>query len=275
MRKKRLFDFPFKIGTTSMVFGEGLLENVRRLSPLVDYVEIVLFRTPDLHNLPTALEVRELKKIGAGEGIGYTVHLPASLEPASTDQNLRDESLITIRETCRRLEDLDPAHFILHLPFSPPTLVPVPGFYFKAKDPAGEWNGWSTRAGEALNALRTVRPYPETLLVENINYSPRFLETFLKEGLCRLCLDLGHLLLGRETVLSHLREYDGHIQEIHLHGVNGYDEHLSLAHLPVERLQKWLAFLKESDYRKLITLELFSPEELQESLDILSWLWAT
>ena len=258
-----------------MVFGEDLLENVRRLSPLVDYVEIVLFRTPDLHNLPTALEVRELKKIGAGEGIGFTVHLPASLEPASTDQNLRDESLMTIRETCRRLEDLDPAHFILHLPFSPPTLVPVPDLYFKTQDPAGKWNGWSARAAETLNALRAVGPSPGTLLVENINYSPRFLETFLKEGLCRLCLDLGHLLLGRETVLDYLEEYVGHIQEIHLHGVNGYDEHLSLAHLPVERLQKWLAFLKESDYRKLITLELFSPEELQESLDILSWLWAT
>ena len=103
-----------------MVFGEDLLGNVRRLSPLVDYVEIVLFRTPDLHNLPTAPEIRELKKIGAGEGIGFTVHLPASLEPASKDQNLREESLKSIHETCRRMEDLDPAHFILHLPFHPP-----------------------------------------------------------------------------------------------------------------------------------------------------------
>ncbi len=253
-----------------MVFGEDLVENVRRLSPLVDFVEIVLFRTPNLHNLPTAMEIRELKKIGAGEGIGFTVHLPASLEPASTDQTLRHESLETIREICSRLEELDPTHFILHLPFSPPTLVPVPDFYFKTPNPDEAWNGWSIRAGEALTALKAVRPSPEPLLVENINYSPRFLESFLNEGLCHLCLDLGHLLLGRETVLDHLREYEGHIQEIHLHGVNGYEEHLSLAHLPVERLQRWLAFLRESDYRKWITLELFSPEELKESLAILS-----
>ncbi len=253
-----------------MVFGEDLLGNVRRLSPLVDYVEIVLFRTPELHNLPTAPEIRELKKIGAGEGIAFTVHLPASLEPASKDQNLREESLKIIHETCRQMEDLDPVHFILHLPFSAPTLVPVPDLYFKRKDPAGEWNGWNIRVAEALKALRADLPSPERLLVENINYSPHFLEPFLKEGLCRLCLDLGHLLLGRETVLAHLREYNGHIQEIHLHGVNGYDEHLSLAHLPVERLQKWLAFLIESGQGKWMTLELFSPEELQESLDILS-----
>ncbi len=258
-----------------MVFGENLLENVRRLSPLVDYVEIVLFRTPDLHNLPTAEEIRELKKIGAGEGIGFTVHLPASLEPASTDKNLQGESVKTIREICGRLEDLDPAHFILHLPFSPPTLVPVPDFYFKSRHPPGDWTGWSIRAGEALKALKAVWPSPEALLVENINYSPRFLEPFLKESLCRLCLDLGHLLLGRETVLDQLREYDGQIQEIHLHGVSGYDEHLSLTHLPVERLQKWLAFLKESGYRKWVTLELFSPDELQESLAILSRLLFT
>lgn len=253
-----------------MVFGKDLLDNVRRLSPQVDYVEIVLFRTPALHNLPTAPEIRELKKIGAGEGIDFTVHLPASLEPASKDQNIREESFKSIIETCRQMEDLSPAHFILHLPFSPPTLVPVPDFYFKRRDSAGEWNGWNLRAAEALKALRAALPSPERLLVENINYSPHFLGPLLKEGLCHLCLDLGHLLLGRETVLDHLRAYNPHIQEIHLHGVNGYDEHLSLAHLPVERLQKWLTFLIESEYRKWITLELFNPEELQESLDILS-----
>jgi sugar phosphate isomerase/epimerase len=270
MPKKKLYDFPFEIGTTSMVLGENLLENVRRLSTLVDYVEIVLFRTPDLHNLPNAREIRELIKIGGGEGVGYTVHLPASLEPASKEQDLRDEALETIREIWYRLEALDPAHFILHLPFSPPTLVPVPDFYFKKKDPEGDWNRWTTRAGQALEALWTVRSSPEMLLVENINYSPRFLEPFLEKELCRLCLDLGHLLLGRETVLDYLKKYDDLIQEIHLHGVNGYEEHLSLIHLPEERLQKWLAFLKKSDYRKRITLELFSPDELQESLDILS-----
>jgi adenosylcobalamin phosphodiesterase len=270
MPKKRLYDFPFKIGTTSMVFGKDLLENVRRLSPLVDFVEIVLFRTPELHNLPTALEIRELIKIGGGEGMGFTVHLPASLEPASPDEHLRSKSLKTIQEICDRLEDLNPAHFILHLPFSPPTLVPVPELYFKAQDPAGDWIGWSNRAIGVLKTIRACLSAPATLLVENINYSPRFLEPFIREGLCRLCLDLGHLLLGRETVLDQLRKYYGHIREIHLHGVNGYNEHLSLTHLPVERLQKWLGFLEKSGYRKLITLELFSPEELQESLDILS-----
>lgn len=189
---------------------------MRQLSPLVDYVEIVLFRTPTLHYLPTTFEISELKKIGAGEGIGFTVHLPASREPASADQSLRDESLKTIGEIRRRLEDLAPQHFILHLPFSPPTLVPVPDVYFKTTDSAGEWSGWKTRARAALGALRDVTSSPESLLVENINYSPGFLKPLLMEGLCRLCLNLGHLLLGRETVLSHLTEYAEHIQEIQL-----------------------------------------------------------
>jgi sugar phosphate isomerase/epimerase len=44
------------------------------------------------------------------------------------------------------------------------------------------------------------------LLVENINYSPSFLEPFCKEGLCGLCLDIGHLLLGQEDVMEVMRQ---------------------------------------------------------------------
>jgi len=73
---------PFKIGAPSMVFGENLLENVRRLSAMVDHIEIVLFYTPTLHNFPTASEIKTLKKLGANEDVSFSVHLPASLEIA-------------------------------------------------------------------------------------------------------------------------------------------------------------------------------------------------
>jgi sugar phosphate isomerase/epimerase len=95
------------------------------------------------------------------------------------------------------------------------------------------------------------------------------LAPFLEADLCRLCLDIGHLLLGREPVAAHLEQFRAWIREIHLHGVVGDEEHLSLKHLPVQRLDKWLRALQEQAYRGLITLELFDPVDFQESLQLL------
>jgi sugar phosphate isomerase/epimerase len=260
---------PFVIGTTSMVFGPDLLHNVRRLAARVQFVEIVLFQTPDLHNLPSAAEIAELKRIAAGEGLRYSVHLPASLEPASPDRHTRETSLAEGLEISRRCAEFDPEHFILHLPFSKPTLVPIPDFYFHEKQPRRDWDDWTGRATEALGQFQRAIAAPERLLVENINYSPRFLAPFLEANLCRLCLDIGHLLLGQEPVVSHLEQFRVWIREIHLHGVSGYNEHLSLEHVPVQRLTKWLRVLREQDYSGLITLELFDPEGFQVSLQLL------
>jgi hypothetical protein len=44
---------PFEIGAPSMVYGEDLLKNARTLADVVDNVEIVLFHTPSLHNIPS------------------------------------------------------------------------------------------------------------------------------------------------------------------------------------------------------------------------------
>ena len=252
-----------------MVFGPDLLENVRRLAGRVNWIEIVLFKTPDLHNLPSAAEIAELKRIGAGEDLRFSVHLPASLEPASADRPTRETALAEGLEISRRCAEFEPEHFILHLPFSRPTLVPIPDYYFHEKNPLQGWDGWTARAAAALEQFRQVITGPEKLLVENINYSPGFLIPFLEADLCRLCLDIGHLLLGREPVVSHLEKFWAWIREIHLHGVAGYDEHISLKHLPEERLDKWLHVLEAQGYRGLLTLELFDPEDFRESLQLL------
>ena len=50
-----------------MVFKGDMLENVRLLTPLVDNIEIVLFHTPTLHNIPGPKEICMLKTIGEQE----------------------------------------------------------------------------------------------------------------------------------------------------------------------------------------------------------------
>ncbi|MFH1627628.1 MAG: cobamide remodeling phosphodiesterase CbiR [Pseudomonadota bacterium] len=258
---------PFRIGATSMVFGEDLSENVRILSDLVDHVEIVLFHTPTLHNIPGPREIRILKKIGEEKNVTFTVHLPASLEIASPRKRTRCESVQLTRDLFAKTSELNPLHYILHIPFSPPTLVPVPGLYFTKQNPR-TWDEWTSRTLDSLETLHEEIGGNNTLLVENINYSPSFLEPFWKRGLCGLCLDLGHLILGKEKVLAAIRHYIDVIKVIHIHGVRGYKEHLSLSVLPEKRVLKWLEFLTKVPFKGVILLEVFTPQDLKESTDI-------
>ena len=267
MRIKSFNQLPFKIGTTSMVFGEDFLYNVRLLKGLVDHIEILLFHTPSLNNIPGSHEIEILKNIGQQENVTFSVHLPASLEIASTEKGKREESVRLLNEICLKTAQINPLYYILHIPFTPPTLVPVPGLYFTTDHSQG-WDEWTNRAMESLEMIHEGMGNGIQLLVENINYSPFFLEPFWKQGQCQLCLDIGHLMLGQEKVMDSLKQYLNIAGEIHLHGVIGYKEHLSLSVLPEMRVRKWLNYLIRSSFKGIMLLELFSPRDLEESIDI-------
>lgn len=263
-----MVDLPFIISAPSMVFGKDLLENVRLLAGLVDNIEIVLYYTPTLHNIPSHKEMRTLKKIGNQENVTFTVHLPSSLEVASQDRKIRKESIKLAMELFYNMAEINPLYYILHVPFTQPTLVPVPGLYF-TPECKEKWGEWTNRALVSLEALHEAMGKTNKILVENINYSPFFLEPLLKNGLCELCLDLGHLILGRENVAEVIKQYLNFTKEIHLHGVNGYEEHRSLSILPKDLVQEWLKYLIKSSFKGVINLEVFNPRDLKSSMNVL------
>jgi sugar phosphate isomerase/epimerase len=265
--KKAISKLPFILAAPSMVFGKDLMENVRRLAGLMNHVEILLFHTPSLHNVPDHREVSMLNQTGDQENITYSVHLPASLEIASRDRAKREESVRLAIEICRQTSAFNPCHYILHIPFTAPTLVPVPGLYFKTGN-QGTWSEWTKRALDSLEMIISNTGLNGKLLVENINYSPSFLEPFWEEGCCKLCLDLGHLLLGKENVSETLKTYLNVTEEIHLHGVQAYDEHISLAVLPANQVHEWLTCLVKASFAGIINLEVFSPQDLEISMKI-------
>lgn len=249
-----------------MVFGVDPVENVRRLEDIVDDVTLVLFHTPTQHNIPTSVQVRTLRQVAEERKMTVTVHLPASLEPASQDPGLRRTASRLSSEICKRTEDLRPRYYILHIPISKPTLVPVPGCYYTAGfTPDWDWSGYGL---DFLENLNESIGDSSRLLVENINYSPVLLEPFLNSGLCELCLDLGHLLLGGENVAHHLERYKNETRVIHLHGVDGHEEHLSLKRMEKNRPLKWIHQLCDKPYEGILTLEVFSPQDLKESIDV-------
>jgi len=251
-----------------MVFGENLLENAYLLADMVDHVEIVLFYTPALHNFPSPGEVKALRKLGADEAVTFSVHLPAFLEIASRNRKKREKSVQMVIDLINFMDELNPTYHILHIPVTPPTLTSVPGRYLTIEH-RDKFIDWTRRATESLERIQNRIDQKNEILVENINYSPVFLESFWNSGLCGLCLDMGHLMLGRESVSGVTRQFMTVIREIHLHGVKGHEEHLSLAVLPETRVSKWVKLLVDATYRGVINLEVFSAECLETSVSML------
>lgn len=248
-----------------MVFGTDLAENIQRLAGMIDDVEVVLFHTPTLHNIPGSSEIRRLRRIVEAEGITLTIHLPTSLEPGSASSKRRKKAIRLAEDICRKTEELEPKHYIVHIPVSPPTLVAVPGRYFtESRD--HEWAKWGEYTLEFLHRIGRLVGEQDRLLVENIDYSPCFLERFWQESRCGFCLDLGHLVLGGERVVEQMQRYLDVTRVIHLHGVVGHEEHLSLKCMPRERVLRWLAVLDEYGFKGVVTLEVFDGPDLAESL---------
>ena len=271
-RYRTAFTPPFKIGAPSMVFGENLLENGHLLAGMVDHVEIVLFYTPTLHNFPSVNEVKALKKLGADEDVSFSVHLPAFLEIASRNRQKRERSVQMVIDLINFMDELNPLYHILHIPFTPPTLMPVPGRYLTIEH-QDKFIDWTRRATESLETIQSRIDQKNEILVENINYSPIFLESFWKSGLCGFCLDMGHLMLGRESVSGVAHQFMSVIREIHLHGVKGHAEHLSLAVLPETRVSKWVKLLVDASYEGVVNLEVFSEQCLETSVSMLNKLF--
>lgn len=248
-----------------MVFGMDLVENVTKLSQVVRHAEIVLFQTPDLHNIPDEQTINTVKEILAEKNMTCSVHLPASLEVAAQDIGKRNTAVQTAAEIVEHMDILNPTGYVLHVPITPPTLTAQPGCYIHEHQ-LSQYHAWSERALRALEEIQTRTELNHRLLVENINYSPAFLEPLWREGLCAFCLDIGHLLLGRESAGHHLQRYLPVIKEIHLHGVIEWDEHLSLDVLSLDRVRPWFQWLDRFSYSDILNLEVFDARDLEKSL---------
>ena len=251
-----------------MIFGNDIVENAEILIELVDNIEIVLFHTPTQNNFLSRSDLRRLAQIGSRHGVSYTVHLPDSLEIASSSAAKRAESIGQTLKLIEVTAGIDPQHHILHVPFTHPTLIPVPGLYLKSIAHQ-RWQEWLKRATESLSIIFDTCGQSASLLVENINYSLVFLEPLAQSGYCKICLDVGHLLLGQESVMAAIKRYISQIREIHLHGIKNHMDHYSLALLPQERLARWMKHLIRNQYDGIINLEVFSPRDLMVSLELL------
>jgi Sugar phosphate isomerases/epimerases len=249
---------PFRVGTTSYIYPDKILPNVRQLKGRVEDIELVLFEANNAGNIPVQKDLKELKRIGNKWDLTYTVHLPLDINLGSGIGDKRKDSVEKVRVLIERLSVLTPHVYILHLNLSK-----------QAEKNLGFWQG---RVGESLKKIIELQStIPQNIAIENLSYPFSYIDTLILEHGFSTCIDIGHLIGMGVNPMKHLKRYFSRTRVIHLHGVNESKDHLSLKYLGRSLIKRIIRFLMDNDYRGVVTLEVFSQTDFEESMDIL---WA-
>ncbi|MEW6328335.1 MAG: cobamide remodeling phosphodiesterase CbiR [Thermodesulfobacteriota bacterium] len=130
---------------------------------------------------------------------------------------------------------------------------------------------WQKHVAESTEDILKTGVKPSLISVETLNYPLTWVEGIINDLGLSVCLDLGHLLLHGEDLSYYLNKYLEKTPIIHLHGVYQGRDHLGLDILDEDALLDWMHLLK--GYTGTVSIEVFSFQHLQSSLEVLERLW--
>ena len=251
--------FPFKIGTTSFIYPDLYVPNVKMLGAFVDEIELLLFEREPVPHLFSRTVINDLKSLSQELQVSYNIHLPTDIsisDPIPVKQDLAVNTMLRIIE---RVAPLSPSVHTLHVPY--PT---------DANDDSHlrKWQDVVYRNLEKI-VLSGVRA--DRIAIETLDYAFDTIEEIINELNLSICMDLGHLILHRFDPAAFFNKYAAKISIIHLHGVNNCRDHVSLENLPVEMMKSVLKILK--NFKAMVSLEVFSFMDLKNSLNFLEQNW--
>lgn len=251
---------PFRLGTTSYIWPDDILPNVRQLAPLVDDVELVLFESDEYgSNLPGQDVIAELTQLAWAHDLTYTVHLPLDLRLGDND-SLRHPSLDKARRVIERTRPLEPFAYIVHLD----------GKAIESDASDRMLERWQSQAVKSLEQVAVWTGDPSRVCVENLeNYDPTAFAPVLDALPVSRCVDVGHLWRQGRDPLPYLQQWraEGRTRVVHLHGVNERD-HQSLAEVAPHALDPIVRHLM-NHVGGVVTLEVFGVDDFFSSFSAL------
>lgn len=252
-----------RIGTTSYILADDILPNVRYLAPMVDDIELVLFESEEMSNLPSKEVVEELAVLARQHDLTYTVHFPLDIQPGSADPALRSACVASILSIIALTRNLKPFGYVLHL---------TPELYGTVPSP--EVERWHECLGKTLQSLfEQTDVSPRMFCIETLSYPFACVQDLVERYDLSVTLDIGHVwLMGYDSrkVLDSLLE---RTRICHLHGVKGKTDHLGLDQGDAEAIEYFLKRLvlqgQGDRIERVLTLEVFSEAEFFASLSLL------
>ncbi|NLK13860.1 MAG: sugar phosphate isomerase/epimerase [Spirochaetales bacterium] len=250
-----------RLGTSSYIIEDTLIENVRYLASLVDDIELVLFETPESSNIPGIDEIHQLNGLAAEHDLTYTVHLPMDAYPGSRDEKVRISSVDLIVRVIERTRPLNPLSYIFHL---------TPEHY--GAIPAEDMHTWLAQSEKSVvDILRRTGIDPFLLGVETLSYPLHLIDSIIRCHGAGITLDIGHLHLMGYDVEDHIKRYADRCRVFHLHGVDDGMDHLGLHRGDRRKIDRFLDLLESlgDGIERVVTLEVFDLESFEESMGVL------
>ena len=251
--------FPFRIATTSFIYPDHYVPNVKMLGPYFDEIELLLFESLPPDVLPGSAVIAQLARLAEKYDLTYNVHLPTDISITDPHPSKQKGAIDTILNIIDLTSPLSPSGYALHIPYNRDSFEPE------------TVKKWQHQALANLKKILAAGIQPDSILVETLDYPCELLSEIIGELDLNICLDLGHLMLRGYDIKNAFNRYGAKTAMIHLHGFMNNRDHLDLNTLSGDNIEPLLWILRQ--FTKTVSLEVFSFEDLQASLMFLEKHW--
>nr|WP_319495249.1 cobamide remodeling phosphodiesterase CbiR [uncultured Desulfobacter sp.] len=250
----------FKLGTTSFIYPDHIIPNVKKIGPFFDEIELLVFESKPESVVPSQNDVKELAELSGDLDLTYNVHLPTDVSLGASNPQLRRDAADTLKQVIERFSIAPVTHFTLHLEMDKP----------QASTDAIK--RWQNNARQGLDLLVPDLEDPAKIGVETLWYPPDLFKDLIDEFGLSVCADLGHHVKYGYDISSTFERFGPKINLIHLHGVETRLEpprdHVGLDRMDAGEFKKIIDHLKH--YTGTVSLEVFKLAHLQGSLAALA-----
>ncbi len=251
---------PFRLGTTSFIYPDHIIPNVRKIGAFFDEIELLVFESSPKGVLPSKEDIRVLEQLSEELDLSYNIHLPTDIsltDPSGTQREKAADTLVAVIEL---FAPLSPTTFTLHLSMDRGAFTREDLF------------SWDKRAKKGLDFLVPRLPDPGLVSLETLWYDPDALYRLVEDYALSLCIDAGHHFKYGHDLRTTFERFKDKIPLVHLHGVD-FSGPAPRGHTGLDRLPHELFALTTElliPYEGTVSLEVFNLENLNRSLAQLS-----
>ncbi len=246
--------FPFRLCTTSFIYPDTYVPNVRMLGPCVDEIELLMFESAP-GSLPSQKELRALADLAEEFDVTFNIHLPTDISLCDPEPSRARRAAETFRRIIHMTRTLSPSTCTLHLP------------YDRTSSTENHVKKWRDAAHEGITRILAGGVDGRAITIETLDYPLDWAKPLIHDLDLSVCLDIGHLIINNFDIREMFSEYQDRTAIIHLHGADNGRDHLPLDRLPPNETPAVMGILNA--FSGVVSIEVFSYNYLSASLPFL------